>query len=180
MVVLAGGVVVVGRVGMVAGGGVVVGTGCVGTVVVVGGGVVVVVVVTVTVKRDPPDSLAPFGLVQVPAIAYVPGLASAGAVATTLPLPVTPAGDVPVTKGAPAQVKATEPHPAKPPQRMVKSLPAGPLAGATVTDGGATAAKAVAGAATPTQSAAIVTVRTRIRIVPIHCGAFGPNAACRR
>jgi hypothetical protein len=148
VVVLAGGVVVVGRVGTVAGGGVVVGTGCVGTVVVVGGGVVGVVVVTVTVKRDPPVSFAPFGLTHEPTIAYVPGLASAGAVATTLPAPVAPAG--------------------------------GPLAGVTVTEGGATAASADTGAPMPTQSASNVTVRTSLRIVPIHCGAFGPNGACRR
>jgi hypothetical protein len=63
---------------------------------------------------------------------------------------------------------------------MVKSLPAGPLAGVTVTEGGATAASADTGAPMPTQSASNVTVRTSLRIVPIHCGAFGPNGACRR
>jgi hypothetical protein len=102
-------------------------------------------------------------------------LASAGAVAPTLP--VVP-GD-PVTSGAPAQVNAIVAQP-KPLQWMVKSLPAEPLVGATVTTRGATAAKPVAGAATPTQSASNVTVRTSLPIVPIHCGAFGPNRACRR
>jgi len=158
----------VGGVVVVTPGVVVVTTG--GVVVVVGTGVVTVVVVTVTVKRLPPVSLP-----QVAPIAYVPGLASAGAVATTLPwVP----GD-PLVNGVPAQVKLMTRHWVKPAQWMVNWLPAGPLVGVTVTCR-ATWAKAVAGARTPTQSANNVTVRTSSPIVPIHCGSFGPCEADRR
>ena len=108
-------------------------------------------------------------------MAYVPGFASAGAVATTLPwVP----GD-PLANGDPAQVNAITRHWVKPLQWMVNWLPAGPLVGVTVTSG-AVAASAVHGARTPTQSASNVTVRTSNRIFPIHCGSFGPCDAARR
>ncbi|QUQ63184.1 hypothetical protein [Kutzneria sp. CA-103260] len=160
-VVVVGGVVVVvvvvatGTVVVTAGGVVVVTTGGV-VVVVVGGGVVTVVVLTVTVNR-----VNPFWSPQVALMAYVPGFASAGAVARTLPC--VP-GD-PLARGAPAQVKVITRHCEKPPQRMVNWLPAGPLVGVTDT-AGAVAADATAGSTTPTQSARNVTVRTSIRIAP--------------
>jgi hypothetical protein len=168
VVVVAGTVPTVDGVVVVTPGVVVVTTG--GVVVVVGAGVVTVVVVTVTVKRLPPVSLP-----QVAPMEYVPGLAEAGAVATTLPC--VP-GD-PLAKGVPAQVKLMTRHWVKPLQWMVNWLPAGPLVGVTVTNG-AVAAKAVAGARMPTQSANNVTVRTSRPIVPIHCGSFGPYEAGRR
>ncbi|WP_157495185.1 hypothetical protein [Kutzneria sp. 744] len=161
-------VVTTGGVVVVTAGGVVVTTG--GVVPVVGGGVVVVVGVTVTVKRVRPVSLA-----QVALMAYVPGLASAGAVATTLP--VVPG--FPLANGVPAQVNVMTRHEVKPLQLMVNWLPAGPLVGVTDTNG-AVAASAVDGAAMPTLSASAVTVRTSSRIVPIHCGSFGPRDAARR
>jgi hypothetical protein len=168
VVVAAGVVPTVGGVVVVTPGVAVVTTG--GVVVAVGAGVVTVVVVTVTVKR-----VSPVSLPQVALIAYVPGLAVAGAVATTLPC--VP-GD-PLAKAVPAQVKLMTRHWVKPLQWMVNWLPAGPLAGVTVTSG-AVAAKAVDGARTPTQSAKKVTVRTSNTIVPIHCGSFGPWQAGRR
>jgi hypothetical protein len=98
------------------GGFVVVTTGAVvvvttgGVVVVVGGGVVTVVLLTVTVNR-----VSPFWSPHAALIAYVPGLASAGAVATTLPC--VP-GD-PLASGVPAHVKVITRHCVKPPHRMV-------------------------------------------------------------
>jgi hypothetical protein len=85
----------------------------------------------------------------------------------------------PLASGAPAQVNVITRHWVKPLQWIVNWLPAGPLVGVTDTTG-AVAAIAVAGARMPTQSASNVTVRTRNRIVPIHCGSFGPCAAGRR
>jgi hypothetical protein len=155
--------VVVGRTPVV----VTTGTVVVTDGVVVGGVVTVVAVLGVIVNR-----VSPFWSPQVALIAYVPGFASAGAVANTLPVvPGDPLGNAPK-----AQVNVITRHCPNPPQRMVNWLPAGPLVGVTDT-AGAVAASAKAGMAMPTQSASNVTVRTSNRIVPstmvrsAHCVA---------
>ena len=129
-----------------------------------------VVVLGVIVNR-----VNPFWSPHVALIAYVPGFASAGAVATTLPVvPGEPPGSVPS-----AQVNVITRHCPNPPQWMVNWLPAGPLVGVTDTTG-AVAANAVTGITTPTQSASNVTVRTSNRIVPSTMVRSAHRAGRRR